>query len=182
MGTQRGKIKWNQGGGPPMGWIDLSTAVPWINPTPPAHHTMPGLFQGAKYCPTGLYRPTYDSKMKNLGQPYGAINEEQIVKRIYNKVAPITNSSPAGDNLIIPAMQSRLFQVTVPAPASHSLTAKWYVDGSYKQNGLSYNLVATTLNPGLHTLKVEVQDSTPKVRYDPEKLLQESRIWTLKIF
>lgn len=181
METQRAKIKWNQGGGPPMGWIDLSTAVPWTDPTPPADHTLPGLFQGAKYCPTGLYRPTYDSKMKNLGQPYGAINEEQLVKRIYNKVAPITNSSPAGDNLIIPANQSRLFQLTVPAPASHSLTAKWYVDSSYKQNGLSYNLAARTLKPGLHTLKVEVQDSTSKVRYDPEKLLQESRSWTLKI-
>jgi hypothetical protein len=181
METQRGKIKWNQGGGPPLGWIAVSTPVPWTNPTPPSDHTLPGLFQGAKYCPTGLYRPTYDSKMNNLGQPYGPINEEQLVRRIYNKVAPITQSNPPGNYLLVHTWQSQLFQVTVPVPVSQSLTGKWYLDNHYQQAGLSYNLAARTLRPGLHTLRIDVQDPTPKVRYDPENLLQESHSWTLKI-
>jgi len=35
-----------------------------------------GVFDGAQYCKTGKYRPTEDSKMRNLGRPWHAVNEQ----------------------------------------------------------------------------------------------------------
>jgi hypothetical protein len=34
-----------------------------------------GIFEGGQYCKAGKYRPTEDSKMRSLGQPWHAVNE-----------------------------------------------------------------------------------------------------------
>jgi hypothetical protein len=76
-------VKWNH-------WIDPGTPIPTISTLP----GVPGLYQGARYCTEGLYRPTYDSKMRSLSPPFEQINSEQLVKRYYNLVSPIDSSSP----------------------------------------------------------------------------------------
>ena len=65
--TQRAQIKWNQ-------WIDPATPVPTTSTT----LGVPGLYQGALYCDSGLYRPTYRSKMRAF--PYEQINAGTIGK------------------------------------------------------------------------------------------------------
>lgn len=40
-----------------------------------------GVFEGAQYCKTGKYRPTEDSKMRNLGRPWHAVNEQVAYER-----------------------------------------------------------------------------------------------------
>jgi hypothetical protein len=50
--TNRALIKWNAGGGPPTGWIDLATAIPTLSTDP----GVPGLYEGAQYCPSGRFR------------------------------------------------------------------------------------------------------------------------------
>ncbi|WP_137936663.1 M64 family metallopeptidase [Chitinivorax sp. B] len=37
-----------------------------------------GLFSGGRYCESGMYRPTENSKMRSLGQPWHAVNENRI--------------------------------------------------------------------------------------------------------
>ncbi|MGM9515103.1 M64 family metallopeptidase [Roseateles sp. DB2] len=53
--------------------ISSSTAVP-TQPGSYANGTV-GLFAGAKYCTSGLYRPTENSRMRALGQPWHVVNE-----------------------------------------------------------------------------------------------------------
>src|SRR4051794_637259 len=171
--SSRALIKWNAGGGPPTGWIDLATAIPTTSTDP----EVPGLYEGAQYCTSGRFRPTYDSKMRTLGVPFEQINEEQIVKRIYNLVSPIDSSSPLSSNLIIPPGASQLFDVSVPSPDLHQLSASWYVDNSPVASGSSFRFSSANFAAGAHTVQVVVRDPTPEVRRDPANVLAGNRTW-----
>lgn len=63
--TQRGYIKWGS-------FIAASTSLP----TSSGRYALGtvGLFQGGNYCASGVYRPTENSKMRNLGYPWDAVN------------------------------------------------------------------------------------------------------------
>lgn len=126
--TSRSSIKWRH-------WIGASTSIPTYGTTP----GVPGLYQGSRYCASGMYRPTYDSKMRTMGRPFEPINSEQHVKRIYNYVSPIDSSAPPGSSVSIAPGQSVLFQVTTPSPYGHALAIHWYVDGAAAGTGASFN-------------------------------------------
>jgi len=182
--TIRSRIKWNTGGGPPLGWILLSTLIPTYIPSigPPLLELPIGLWEGGAYCSHGIFRPTYTSKMRDLYAPFFEVNEEAIVKRIYNFVSPIDYFSPPNDtNLTIQRSQSQVFQVATPTPTTYQLEIKWYVDGLETQSGNEFTLNSTNFNVGSHEIKVIVHDPTEKVRYDPEGLLTESVSWIVNI-
>jgi IgA peptidase M64 len=150
--TDRDLIKWNVGGGPPTGWIDPTTPIPTTSTDP----GVPGLYEGAKYCPTGLFRPTYNSKMRNLGPPFEQINEEQLVKRIYNFVSPLDSTRPSATNLVLHQGMSRVFKVSVPKPLTHLLKIRWSVDGVVTGKKRRFKLNSAGLSLGDHTIKVTV--------------------------
>lgn len=177
MQTQPSLTKWNTGGGPPTGWIDLSTPIPTTGSSP----GMPGLYEGARYCLKGLYRPTFNSKMRMLGFPFEQINEEQLVKRIYNFVSPLDLSIPTNSNVQITNGESLDFRVELPQPRTHSLTATWFLNDQTQRTGSQYILDSSTLDQGLHKVRVVIQDPTSKVRHDPARVLMEERIWDVEI-
>jgi hypothetical protein len=166
----RASIKWNH-------WIDAATPIPTTTTTA----GIPGLYVGSKYCDAGLYRPTFNNKMRNLGPPFEQINSEQHVKRVYSFVSPIDASAPAGPTVNITTAQSQLFTVTAPLPFTHTLTINWLVDGQQRGTGLSFTVNAGTLLPGPHTVRAVIADTTPFVRNDPQQLLSENRDWTVNV-
>ena len=171
------RLKWNAGGGPPRGWVGETV------PLPTASGTLDriGAFEGARYCVSGLYRPTFDSKMRNLNRPFDAINSEQLVKRIYNLVSPIDASSPRHDiGVILAVDERRRFRVQVPTSAE-PLQVSWSINGRKVGSGSGYTLRAANLGTGVHVLRADVSDPTSRVRNDPENLLQERREWTIAI-
>ena len=175
--TNRNQIKWNVGGGPPAGWIDPSTPVPTNNNT----LSVPGLYEGAKYCPTGVYRPTYNSKMRSLGVPFDQINEEQLVKRTYNWVSPIDSSTPLETDLELRNGQNQDFMVTVLDPATHSLIVEWFLDGSSVGTDHQFTFDSSALGLGTYTIEGQVSNLTSKVRTDPSEVLIEIRSWTIEV-
>ncbi|MFN0087487.1 MAG: M64 family metallopeptidase [Blastocatellia bacterium] len=168
--TVRSMIKWNA-------WIDAGTPIPTPGMTP----GVPGLYQGAKYCDAGLYRPTYNSKMRALGVPFEQINVEQLVKRIYNLVSPLESSLPVAGSLTLVQGTGQSFSVVTTTPLTHALTVTWRVDGAVAGAGTAFNLNTAPLSPGPHTVAVEVRDSTGMVRNDPTGLLIETRAWNVTI-
>lgn len=162
---------------PPTGWIDPTTPIPTTSTDP----GVPGLYEGAKYCSTGLYRPTYASKMRVLGPQYEQINEEQLIKRIYNWVSPLDSSSPLSSDVTLALGDSQAFQVAVPTPDTHSLAVTWYVDNLEAVTGLTFTFNSTTFGTGLHTVQVIVEDPTPKVRNDPGNVLRDNRTWIVTV-
>lgn len=166
--TQRAFLKWNH-------WVSPSTPIPTFTSQP----AVPGLFQGARYCFSGLYRPTFDSKMRTLGKPWDQINNEQLVKRIYNWVTPLDSRSPSETDVVVTG--AKLFQVSTPAPLTHALRVDWALDGTPFGQGPWVVLAPEDLLVGVHLLEAAIADPTPWVRSDPAGALTETTSWNVEL-
>ena len=114
-------IKWSY-------WIEAGTPVP-------ATDARPGVvsaYEGAKYCDSGLYRPTFESKMRDLSKPFEQVNTEQMIRRIYNFVSPIDAVAPTTAELQSEACESLVFSVKTPSEL-HALPGT--IETSWRING-----------------------------------------------
>jgi len=168
--TARASIKWNA-------WIDASTTLPTTSPL----SGLVGLYQGARYCTSGLYRPTFNSKMYSLGRPFEQVNSQQLVRRIYDRVSPVDSFAPSSRSLSLTTAQSQTFSVSTPAPLTHALSVSWTVDGQPAGDSSSVTVNAGALGAGTHTVAATVRDQTTLVRTDPEQLLTESVAWVVDV-
>ncbi len=140
-----------------------------------------GTFEGANYSEQGIYRPTENSKMRSLGQPFEQVNIEQFILTAYQVVQPIDNATPSGFYGV-----DDTFFVDPVDPVSHDLDVQWFLDEVPISGATSTTFDrASTLNltPGTYTLKAEVVDNTDLVR-DEEMRAQwmtEERSWTLRV-
>ncbi len=164
--TNPALVKWNV-------WVEPGVPLP----TPGTTNGVPGYYEGSSYCDTGAYRPTYNSKMRGLNQPFHQINEEAHVKRIYNYVSLIDNSNPGG--AIIATGPSQAFSVSMPQPFTHDLDVVWRLDGVVQGGGTTFT--ANGMSAGQHGVTATISDFTPKVRNDPTGLLIDLRAWTLNV-
>jgi hypothetical protein len=140
-----------------------------------------GTFEGAQYSEFGIYRPTGNSKMRALNQPFDPINVEQIILEIYDLVDPIDAISPFPG----PVSPTDVLEVTPMAPTSHALDVTWQIDGEVvtATTPTSMDLAQMNLPFGTHTIRVDVVDSTDRVR---DEALRASRMtssaqWTVTI-
>ncbi|MET0646519.1 MAG: M64 family metallopeptidase [Pyrinomonadaceae bacterium] len=168
--TARAAIKWNA-------WIEAVTPLPTLSTQP----GLVGLYEGARYCPTGLYRPTFSSKMRILGQPFEQVNSEQLVRRVYNRVSPLDSFAPSNRSLSLTTAQSQTFSVATPAPMTHALAVSWAIDGQPAGTSNSLTVNIGTLSVGSHTVEATVRDQTTFVRSDPEQLLTDSVNWLVNV-
>ncbi|HEX8189593.1 MAG TPA: M64 family metallopeptidase, partial [Pyrinomonadaceae bacterium] len=169
--TARAAIKWNA-------WIEVTTALPTFSTQP----GLVGLFEGARYCTTGLYRPTFNSKMRSLGRPFEQVNGEQLVRRVYNRVSPVDSFAPSNASVLqLAAAQSQTFSVNTPLPLTHALAVSWTVDGQPAGTSPSLTVNAGGLAAGSHTVAATVSDPTTFVRSDPEQLLTERVSWSVNV-
>jgi hypothetical protein len=166
--TNRTTIPWKH-------WIAAATPVPTGGSTP----SVPGAYAGAAYCDTGAYRPTYDSKMRNLGSPWDQINTEQLIKQVYGLVGPIDAASPSGSVLARQASGSFTLSVTPMQPATHSLAMRWTVDGAPADTDATFADAWSSYGSGKHEITVRVTDQTAAVRSDPFGVLDETRTWRI---
>jgi hypothetical protein len=168
--TSRSAIKWSP-------WIDAATPVP----TTGTEAGIPGLFEGAKYCPAGLFRPTNNSKMRTLGRPFEQINTEQLIRRFYNFTDPIDTASPSETSVDRVCGQRADFMVVPLTPSNFDLAVRWRIDGAETSSSTSLSLDTSILNLGAHTVEVTVSDPTPAVRRDPGSVLTSTMRWTLTV-
>lgn len=168
--TSRSEIKWGE-------WIDANTPVP----TRTSYPADPGLYEGGKYCETGTYRPTYESKMRTLGAPFEQVNTEQLVRRIYNLVAPIDEALPRAPRVAVAQGERVQFSVRAVRPADHDLQIRWTIDGRPVSGAAALAIDTGSLATSDHQVTVTVADPTAFVRNDPAQLLSQSHTWTLQV-
>lgn len=79
-------------------WRDLIASATPV-PTPPGYYAngTVGLFAGARYCTSGVYRPTENSRMRTLGQPWHAVNERLANAVIARYYVPGNGGGGGGD-------------------------------------------------------------------------------------
>jgi len=97
---------------------DDPAAVPWahwIDPAAPlpqfANDEGVGIFQGGLYRSTGVFRGTFDSRMRSYSVPFGPVNTEQWILRLYTLTEGIRELRPRVQTLQIVAGEPRRFSV-----------------------------------------------------------------------
>ena len=132
--TPTHQIKWSP-------WISPSTPIPTIPEFDPQFADVVGLFEGARYRTTGMYRPGQNCIMRTLGAPYCQIPSEAYVLRLYtggwgnpssgirliepNTAFPITNAV----TLWYPNRQTFRADILQPS-GSPPVSIRWMVNGS----------------------------------------------------
>ena len=70
-----------------------------------------GVFQGGLYRPTGVYRGTFDSRMRSFDKPFGPVNTEQWILRLYTLTEGVREVTPIEQDLSIVSGQFQGFGV-----------------------------------------------------------------------
>lgn len=136
------------------------------------------LFEGAMYSRFGIWRPTFNSKMRNLDRPFEQVNSERFVRHVYRFVHPIDAATPPGTYPL-----DADFFVDPLDPVGTPLSVQWSLDGAPVPGatGTSFDAGSLGLTLGTYELAVRVVDTTTLVR-SPElraNHLTETRRWTL---
>jgi hypothetical protein len=133
-----------------------------------------GAYQGGRYYNSGIYRPSNNSKMRTLGNPFDAIAREKIVLDIYDLVSPFdswtNNSIPLTDPGDLSVV---LIDDTV-------LDVEWFVDDVLvpSATSTSFDLGDFAFGPGTYTVTARGYDPmgfdpvNGWVRMDQENLEQ----------
>ncbi len=183
--TNRNLVKWRH-------WYDpTNIAVPT-----PAGTAGTGLFEGARYLTTGMYRPTHNScLMRSLGSTFCTVCRQEYVKRLY---AGWPNGVPAGGiDLIEPGSESpssaqpvayvpgtnQAFSAALLRPEGGAVSVQWLLDGQVIAGANSENFVFNDPVPAVsaRTLQLRVTDTSPFVHAQmADGLMVHTRSWTLQ--
>lgn len=136
------------------------------------------VFEGAAYSRFGIYRPTFNSKMRSLNRPFEEVNAERFVRYVYEYVNPIDAATPPGSYPL-----ASVFSVDPVDPVTHALKVRWSLDGVRipGATGQTFDTTTLGLTLGTYVLSVEVVDETPMVRNPAVRssVMREERRWTL---
>jgi len=181
--TTRAAIKWER-------WIDGGMMVPSSGAPPTS--TDAGLWQGARYLSSGIYRQGFDCMMRSLDRPFCDVASEAYALRLYqggwgdpaggiDAIEP-GSESPAPGLVVIPG--ARTFSATVLGPSDGTLLdVKWYLDetlvsSSSAQNGdvVSYPFDEPD---GAYALEVDVVDTSTIIHPGVRPTLLHARNWSV---
>ena len=135
-------------------------------------------------CPNGNWRPTWKSIMRYAtaaGERFDPVSREQIIKRFHAFVRPIDRALPEEEVVTPTSCDSVRFEVQ--APDVDTLVARWRVDGEDAAAGRYLDVRPCNLDPGTHTIDVEVVDETPHVRArdGDSRMDPATRSWNLNV-
>jgi hypothetical protein len=115
-----------------------------------------GAYEGARYYDSGLYRPSSNSKMRSLGQPFDAISREKTILDFFGYVNPIDHYLANTETLFDPNV---LFVDTADPDL---FNVEWRVNGSLLNdvNGEVFDLLSFGYGPGAYTVTARAFDPT----------------------
>ncbi|MFK7891022.1 MAG: M64 family metallopeptidase [Granulosicoccus sp.] len=150
---------------------DNPALVPWAHWLPaesaleqPQTDQKVGVFEGGFYRATGVFRPTENSRMREFDQPFGPVNSEQWVLRLYTETSGIRRIEPQSSVLRIDVGQSRRFSVE-PIFGLENQTVEWALNGQRVNPGDdSTNLELSFVRPGSYELVMTVTDITGVIK------------------
>jgi hypothetical protein len=186
--TIRDLIKWSP-------WIQPSTPVP----TPenhPEYADVVGLFEGARYLASGMYRPRDRAcLMHYLGEPFCEVCAQAYVLRLYDggwgvpadgidPIEPESEIPPTGQ--IVDGTNGVILSVALLQPVGSPLLEEvWSVDGIPQdpQSGVpAGSFEFHSSHPGLYAVDLRVSDVTPLVHPDMAgSSLQSVREWSVDV-
>jgi len=134
----------------------------WLSESFPGFDGLVSTFEGSSYSQFGVYRPTNNSCMRNLGRPFNMPSIEGILIEIYKRVDPIDASSSENATY---GPDDVLFVTPMTLASGSPLDVQWFLDGNPIPGATGNQLDLSTLSlPGAHVVDVEVVDNTDWVR------------------
>ncbi len=184
--TDRNLIKWAK-------WIDPSQAVPSAG-APPLP-TDAGLWSGARYLQSGMFRQGYLCIMRALGRPFCDAAAEAYVLRLYEggwgiplggiDVIEPRSETPAPGAVVV-AFPGTTFSARVLGPAvGPDLDVRWLVDeievdvSTAESGAVVSHTLATT--PGDHVVQLRVTDTSSVLHPTTRPDLTRVRTWNVEV-
>lgn len=148
----------------------------WIGQTSPDGGTV-GAYEGGRYYPKGINRPTDNSIMRTLGREFSLPGREAMIAGFYRHAHVLSSGTAAG------AAVKRTASVEVSVPKTASL--KWYVDGAEVsaargRTSVTPASLGVPSDGAAHTVTAKATDGTGAVK-DPalRKQLADARTWKI---
>lgn len=165
----RQDIKW-------LRWIEDTTPIP----TPETHTTEIGLFPGARYEATGIYRPKLDCRMRTNGRAeFCEVCREALIEALYQKVSPIDRALPPARSFLAMGETSL---ISVDRVDAAPISVTWFVDGVRSHiSGDDFLLDSVALGSGPHEIRVRVQDDTTDVRRRDRDRLGAEQVYAIEV-
>jgi len=115
-----------------------------------------GAYEGGRYHDKGIYRPSNNSKMRSLNQPFDAVEREKIILDIYNYVDPFDSWHDNSTPLIDPG------QLFVNRIDDAVIDMEWFVDDLLipTATGEMFDLTDFGYGPGNYVIKARGFDPT----------------------
>jgi hypothetical protein len=136
-------------------------------------------YEGAYYHQYGIYRPTFNSKMRILGKPFNLPSVEGLILEIYGIVDPIDDATVPRQTL---AGTETVFVDPVD-PIGHALDVQWFINGVALPGATepTLDLASLGLGMGAYELTVRVTDPTPLVRDEAARAawMTQTLIWEM---
>jgi hypothetical protein len=133
-----------------------------------------GVYEGARYCNFGIYRPTDNSEMNLLPDYFNMPSIQKMIHDIYEIVDPIDAHTPNAGDLTNPGV----IQVRVIDP--DVVRVDWSVDGEVAAEDAGGCFDATTLPAGTYSVSARAYDPTEWVRTTRDDL-EQTVSWTVVI-
>ncbi|WP_448564856.1 M64 family metallopeptidase [Thalassotalea ganghwensis] len=138
-----------------------------------------GAYEGARYCSSGMYRPTENSMMRSLGQPFYEVNTEELIVRFYGYVDGIDSFAPSQTNLSVEGEQT--FTVTTVEASPSTTEVTWFVNNEQVATGKSFTLSSNDYQDGAYTIRARVKDTTDAVIRDTNNVTETSQSWQVQL-
>jgi IgA Peptidase M64 len=176
-------IKWRS-------WIGPSTPIPT-----PSGTAGVGLFEGARYQTTGVYRPQNSCGMRSLGAQFCPICSQAYVLKLYrggfgtpsagiDLIEPGTEVPSAASSVAYNVGSTLNFSASVLRPSPDTVTLQWYLDGVPVSGATNstFNFQQLTAAPASRTLELRATDNSTLVK--PEMAgsdMVHSRTWNIQV-
>ncbi len=181
--TTRSLIKWNS-------WLTAGIVTPT-----PAGTAGVGLFEGARYQTSGMYRPMNSCGMRDLGAPFCSVCSQAYVLKLYSGGfgVPATGIDLIEPGSEIPSFAAPVgyapgsivtFSATVLRPTPDTTSMQWYLDGVAVPGATSasFNFSQASASPANRILELRVTDNTPLVKAAMAgSLMRHSRTWNIRV-
>ncbi|XAM00739.1 M64 family metallo-endopeptidase [Phycisphaeraceae bacterium D3-23] len=145
----------------------------WLGYEQPGIGTI-GVYEGGRYHSEGIYRPSNNSKMRSLGNPFDAVSREEIILDIYRIVDPLDGWLSNNATLFDPD------ELWVDAIDDDVIDHAWYVDGQLVSGatGSAFDPRDFGFGPGSYTVTAHSYDPTDWVRIHRD-LLEQDIVWNV---
>jgi hypothetical protein len=143
-------------------WVEAGTPLP--TPETSQYANVVGAFEGAKYYPTGIYRPWYDCLMRTLGRTFCPVCKESHAVRYMQLVDLLdVTTPPLGSVQHVGPAGVRFAARPIPITP---LSYEWRIGGGVIPGATSYTLTVTPghLPSASATLELRVAHPTSLVR------------------